>query len=371
MARCRCITDKLKGILENRYCIFLVSVCRTILSFADPITDILTLVEFYRTDHKTWFAVGLIFIILPCVVFSTVYYFRLRVETKLDTVRYVEIFLCGFSPFLPALLSLKVCWKNLKRCWTNDSNIDRNLLEYSQSARFHEAVIESAPQFIIQFYAIIVQQFPVATIQMVSLPISFLSLAWAFISEDQARLQSISQVPNIAHKAFLFATHLFLLSSRLFAIGFFTVSNKWWVIIVLLIHSVSILTADAIWFYRNKKSSDRNYYDSALFFCFHWLRDDMSQMMKDSSLKKEIRRKLFTRMQLFSHVLFVAENYTMILLFYYSPFPKTWYSVPLTLSVCWFSVIGAVMRVAHFHFLIRETIKHGDSPSNQHNNSNI
>ena len=36
-----------------------------ILGFADPITDILTLVEFYREDHKTWFVVGLCFIILP------------------------------------------------------------------------------------------------------------------------------------------------------------------------------------------------------------------------------------------------------------------------------------------------------------------
>ena len=41
----------------------------TILSIADPITDILTLVEFYRTDHKTWFGVGLTFIILPIVSF--------------------------------------------------------------------------------------------------------------------------------------------------------------------------------------------------------------------------------------------------------------------------------------------------------------
>ena len=41
----------------------------TILSFADPITDILTLVEFYRADHKTWFGVGLIFIILPSLFF--------------------------------------------------------------------------------------------------------------------------------------------------------------------------------------------------------------------------------------------------------------------------------------------------------------
>ena len=40
----------------------------TILSFADPITDILTLVEFYRADHKTWFGVGLTFIILPSLI---------------------------------------------------------------------------------------------------------------------------------------------------------------------------------------------------------------------------------------------------------------------------------------------------------------
>ena len=40
-----------------------------ILSIADPITDVLTLVEFYRTDHKTWFGVGLTFIILPTLFF--------------------------------------------------------------------------------------------------------------------------------------------------------------------------------------------------------------------------------------------------------------------------------------------------------------
>ena len=44
----------------------------TILSFADPITDILTLVEFYREDHKTWFAVGLCFIILPLFFFAVI-----------------------------------------------------------------------------------------------------------------------------------------------------------------------------------------------------------------------------------------------------------------------------------------------------------
>ena len=34
------------------------------LGFGDPTTDILTLVKFYRADHKKWFTVGLVFIIL-------------------------------------------------------------------------------------------------------------------------------------------------------------------------------------------------------------------------------------------------------------------------------------------------------------------
>ena len=36
----------------------------TILSFGDSTTDILTVVKFYRADHKKWFSVGLVFIIL-------------------------------------------------------------------------------------------------------------------------------------------------------------------------------------------------------------------------------------------------------------------------------------------------------------------
>ena len=42
-----------------------------------------------------------------------------------------------------------------------------------------EGTLESAPQFIIQLYAMVVQQESVTIVQMVSLPVSFLSLAWA------------------------------------------------------------------------------------------------------------------------------------------------------------------------------------------------
>ena len=50
--------------------VFLVG---AILSFADPITDILTLVQFYLEGHKTWFVVGLAFVSLPWVPFGVFY----------------------------------------------------------------------------------------------------------------------------------------------------------------------------------------------------------------------------------------------------------------------------------------------------------
>ena len=85
-----------------------------ILSFADPITDILTLVEFYRADHKTWFGVGLMFVILPCLVFSFLHCHYMRENEK----RRPEDFFCwGFHPFAPALVKLKAfiyCLKYFK-----------------------------------------------------------------------------------------------------------------------------------------------------------------------------------------------------------------------------------------------------------------
>ena len=62
-------------------------------------------------------------------------------------------------------------------------------------------------------------------------------------------------------------------------------------------------------------------------------------------------------MQLFSNVLFVIENIIMILLFYFSHFPHTWYSLPVTICVSLFSVLGAVMRLTHFYYLRRNHIQ--------------
>ena len=61
-------------------------------------------------------------------------------------------------------------------------------------------------------------------------------------------------------------------------------------------------------------------------------------------------------MMLLSNVLFVIENITMILLFYFSRFSHTWYSLPVTIYVCLVTILGAVMRLTHFYFVKKESV---------------
>ena len=180
-----------------------------------------------------------------------------------------------------------------------------------------------------------VQQEPVRIIQIISLPMSFLSLAWAATVADT--LYERINIPNFKHKLLLLVTHIFLLSSRLFAIAFFTVSYKWWIISVLMIHSVIIFTADTIWFCQKGICAADEVSESASLCCIHWLRDDRSKLFQagfiwDVSSKKQ----WITGTILFSNVLFVVENIIMILVVYmFSEFSITWYNWCLLVFYSW------------------------------------
>ena len=338
------------------------------LSITDPITDILTLVEFYRADHKTWFVVGLCFIILPLVFFSIINFGHFDEYKNRCGRRTKCIF--GCSPFFPAFIKLRTLFVHLKKLpnlWRGNqiepTDINGNpltdldiLLDISASAVLAEAAFESAPQFIIQLYAMVVQQESVTIVQMVSLPVSFLRLASASIVADTINLLPRDRRDlnlSVKDKVLLFVTHLFILSSRLFAVALFTVSYKWWVTSVLILHCTVIIKCEIIWSGWASEMGDCNVCGS-LFLCFtscfHWLRDDwLPSMLRGRSRKKRLRGLTL------SNVLFVIENITMILLFYFSHFPHTWYSLPVTICVCLFSVLGAVMRLTHFYFSKKES----------------
>ena len=338
-----------------------------IVGFADPITDILTLVEFYRADHKTWFGVGLAFVILPCPAYSVI---CLGAHCKGFCRAVIEVVLWGLHPFSAAFARLRCfifCLKNFKKLRRGEnsefSKEANAFLAHSEYAQFFEAVLESAPQFIFQLYAMTVQQEPVKIIQIISLPVSFFSLlAWASTVADNEVCRI--DVLNWNHKLLLFVTHLFLLSSRFFALGFFVVSYNWLILPVLIIHSMVILINDTVWLCRR---GDCDISADGLFvfsFCLHWLRDNMSvvwtniELHVDTEIKKQLRRT-----QLFSNALFTVENIAMILVFYmFSEFSNTWFSLPVTICVCLFSVLGSTIRVIHFRFLTRETSNDTVSP---------
>ena len=187
---------------------------------------------------------------------------------------------------------------------------------------------------------------------MVSLPVSFFSLVWASVVTDELRRGKVRCINcSVKDEVLLFVTHLFILSSRLFAVALFTVRYKWWVTSVLIFHCTVIMICDFIW------SCGREEFTVVLIFacfifCFHWLRDDWSILYVQD---EEIREKRLRRMLLLSNVLFVIENITMILLFYFSHFPHTWYSLPVTIYVCVFAVVGAAMRFSHSYFLKKES----------------
>ena len=195
------------------------------------------------------------------------------------------------------------------------------------------------------------QEEQVEVIQIISLPVSFVTLAWAFTAADEVLHSDVLDNLKIKHKVSLFVTHTFLLSSRLFAVCYFTVSYKWWVIGVMLFHTSAIVASDTICRFCLKGECELGLIGlMAVFFCVHWLRDDTSVMILDPDSGN--KTTALRRMQLFSNVLFVLENFVMILLFYFSEHSNNWYSLPVTVCVCLFSVLGSVMRVAHFHFFL-------------------
>ena len=344
--------------------VFLVG---TILSFADPITDILTLIEFYRAGHTTWFGVGLAFVILPCLPFACLKCWiptddddndddddeELGAFFKSLCKRCLTGCLLGFNPFSAAFGRLRgfiFCLKNFKKLWNGDSLDDFKtdlILGSNKLYAFMEAIFESAPQFIIQLYAMSVQQKPVKIIQMISLPVSLLSLTWTFTVVDQLVNDDIEMIVNVKNKALSFVTRLFQLSSRLFAICYFIVSYKWWSIAVMMFHSSAVLFLDLIWYIRKGgETVDPVGLLLPVFFFLHWVRDDFTAALfvveSNAGREQQLRKVLWL-----SNALFVAENLAMILLFYFSPHSNTWYSLPVTVCVSSLSVIGGTIRVLH------------------------
>lgn len=322
------------------------------LSLADPITDILALMEFYNAGHKAWFAVGLIFFILPCFAFCAIF-----CGTSKDTTlrcMFDSACLCGFHPFSAAVQRLEafiVCgWKKL---WHGETIVERShefkVLDASKQSAFFEAIFESAPQFVIQLYVVNVQPEPMSITQMISLPVSFVSLVWSFKAADEDKMINNTAV---SYKILNFLTHLLLLSARLFAITYFVLVYKWFIIGVFIFHFIILRIMHCIWPYTadTSDSTCEKVFKWYILFGVSWIGYGTYDTEGNET---ETGMKHLKMITVFSSIFLALENFAMILL-YYTPFKylNPWYSLPLTVCVCLFSFLGVVGRYKVAHTVI-------------------
>ena len=366
-----------------------------LLSFADPVTDILTLVVFYNEGHKIWFGVGLAFVILPCFVFPFVHYFSTLSAARRDKNDPVILtfqprdalraLVFGFNPFSAALVRLRafyLCMKHFRTVWSQSHVKTKvvprpsvataesdGVLLYNKLAPLVEALLESCPQAIIQLYAINVQEEPVNIIQMISLPVSFLTLAWTFTTADGVLHDDEIGVLDVRNQVLLFVTNMFLLTSRLFAVAYFIVSYHWWIISILMFRCTVMAVIDVLLLSHQGRNVTAEIVTVLVFLSLlNWVRDDMTIYLYFDEGQDDKNRKQGKRMQVLSNVLFAAENLVMISLFYFhSQHANTWYALPVTIGVCLSSYVGVLLRLVHFKLLRKayEPIDLEESPGEE------
>ena len=101
---------------------------------------------------------------------------------------------------------------------------------------------------------------------------------------------------------------------------------------------------------------------SLIVSCLYWIRDDIVFLgWSRRDFVKEKQQRLTIRW--LSNVLFVLENLVMIRMFHYCEHSNAWFSLPVSVCVCTFSVIGAIIRVTHKHCLMKQRFISNDDPS--------
>ena len=355
----------------------------SVLAAVDPVTDILTLGEFYLKDHKIWFGVGLAFVVIPSFILlvTPCYLQRILQGESKRSMGLIPCVLFGWNPLSLAYMRFKafiLCSSNFKTLWQNETLEDdcrekiRQLIIDAYWYGRLEAFYESAPQFIIQLHATVVLQEQVSTIQIISLCTSLLSITWTF-TDDSVRklivLEGVRETDSIISKIIttvvFYLSWLFHLSSRLLAITFFTVSFKWWAIAVFVFHFIVLVAFYIVWGENimiiltglNHWQELENKLSRAICYL---LRASIRNTLIGYSPEPQIFAKkndsflLIRALPLFFFN--VIENVIMMCVFHSKEEPHAWYSVPVTVSVCVFSLVGGLMKVTllYYYFILRE-----------------
>ena len=284
----------------------------------------------------------------------------------------LSLFLMRFKAFI-------LCARNFKKLWHDESLEDYRREQIQQlifSANWSgmiEAVLESAPQFIIQLHAVVVLQEQVSIIQMISLCASFLSITWTFANGNVRNLMSLegrereidSTTCKIKTTVVFYLSWLFHLSSRLLAITFFTVGFKWWAIAVFVFHFIVIVALYRVWGKNfmitiSGRAINEEELDSIpkvsiiiVLLGVSFVTTLVGYCQPPKIFAEKNKSLLIRALSLF-FLFSVIENVIMNCVFYSKEEPHAWYSVPVTVCVCVFSLVGGLMKVALYYFILWE-----------------
>ena len=256
-----------------------------LLSFADPITDGLTCWKYFEAGEILWFVLCIIFIVLPSIIYLIFWLFILPSDENTTSGKFASKLRCCVvamcCPFIP-------CCGRLYVAVTTRKHEDHQL--YIEVFNCLEVGIELAPQFILQFYAAMVQSHEVSPIQIASLTLTFLRIGWCYanINEDCTFKVCFGGLISVA--------------ARVFAYSLFAVALGLWVVLVIVLHM--ILTCIIQRSHRVRAFG---------YVCLSWL----SYTPLGSDKESDAERLKWTSRTFIQPIVHVVEDIIMALFYYF------------------------------------------------------
>lgn len=333
---------------------------QAILTVTDTTTDILTCLTYREQGHHKWFAVSLGVTVITMVVLciwsviastSRVWQEDSDAETSYPDVifRNTRInILLGCLCMGPQLHSIEMflfCACRFKELWKSDSGlrIDKDRLYYlyvhTLNLKMVEGLLESAPQLIIQLYVMLEKSENIELIQIISAPISFLSLTWMITSMEVFR-EFANYNMKLLYNLVIFLSNVGIIAARTLAITFFTLAFPWWLFLVFCAHCL-IINACGFVLWRSKRKQDMFVfifaYSPLYLLIYSWY-----YLNKLRGTEAGFSLPLQLGVSIAWHLLFTVENIAMISGYYIWVPDKQWFET-LALAVVLIGNVGGML----------------------------
>ena len=197
----------------------------SLLPGSDVGTDLYTCIDLYRTGHILWASATFFFMWNPFIVqflfmMARLWHKSSEFEAK-EELRKLMFFFPLVTPFknLVHTLQLYKLGFGMKRFKPRDSKRVEKIQEKVGHANMFESFLESGPQSVVQL-KIVLSTGTISTAQMISIPVSVFSLAWAssrayFIQRDEDNSDPDPEIKMVAMR--IFPCMLFIVAHSIIA----------------------------------------------------------------------------------------------------------------------------------------------------------